>query len=43
MLARRLELLAEVKRLGKSLGIVEDVGYTCETAEHFYMAHILSR
>jgi len=40
MLTRRLELLQEVDRLGKSLKILEDVAYGCETAEQFYMAHI---
>eukprot|EP00959_Pyramimonas_sp_CCMP1952_P402311 8430678-Pyramimonas_sp.AAC.1 len=39
MLARRLELLAEVEKLARTLGVAEDVGYTCETAGHFYLLH----
>lgn len=43
MLARRLELLAEVERLARTLQIPEDVGYTCETAAHFWLLHVYSR
>eukprot|EP01117_Protostelium_nocturnum_P000116 TRINITY_DN1019_c0_g1_i4.p1 TRINITY_DN1019_c0_g1~~TRINITY_DN1019_c0_g1_i4.p1 ORF type:complete len:1386 (-),score=536.20 TRINITY_DN1019_c0_g1_i4:27-4184(-) len=43
MLARRLDLLNSVDRLAKSLGILDDVAYTCETAESFWMAHILPK
>ena len=32
VLAKRLELLEEVTRLQKSLGVPGDVAYTCETA-----------
>ncbi|RUP52306.1 LOW QUALITY PROTEIN: AAA domain-containing protein [Jimgerdemannia flammicorona] len=40
---RRLALLDEVGRLGKSLEIPGDHGYTCETAGYFYLYHVLSR
>ncbi len=43
MLMRRLELLSEVERLAKSLKIPEGVAYTCETAAHFWLLHVLSR
>ena len=43
MLARRLELLEEVERLARSLGVPDDVAYTCETASHFWLLHVLSR
>eukprot|EP00002_Diphylleia_rotans_P007289 TRINITY_DN1680_c0_g1_i2.p1 TRINITY_DN1680_c0_g1~~TRINITY_DN1680_c0_g1_i2.p1 ORF type:complete len:1430 (+),score=347.90 TRINITY_DN1680_c0_g1_i2:54-4343(+) len=43
MLQRRMEFLGEVERLAKSIGVQEDVGYTCETAGHFYLQHVLSR
>lgn len=43
MLARRLELLAEVQRLAVSLKVTEAVAYTCETAGHFWLLHVLSR
>lgn len=43
MLARRLELLTEVERLAQSLGVPDDVAYTCETASHFWLLHVLSR
>ena len=36
-LARRLQLLAQVQRLGVSLGVPGDVGYTCETADYFFI------
>ena len=43
MLLRRMELLAEVTRLAQSLKIPEGVEYTCETAGHFWLLHVLSR
>ena len=43
MLARRLELLAEVERLARSIAVPESVGYTCETAAHFWLLHVLAR
>ena len=43
MLARRLTLLAEVEKLARGFGVSEDVSYTCETAAHFWLLHILSR
>ena len=43
MLTRRLELLTEVERLAQTLGVPDDVAYTCETASHFWLLHVLSR
>ncbi|GBL77335.1 RNA helicase aquarius [Araneus ventricosus] len=43
VLAKRLELLNEVQRLQESLNVPGDVSYTCETAGHFYMYHVLAR
>lgn len=43
VLAHRLELLEEVGRLQQSLDVPGDVGYTCETAGHFYLHQILAR
>ncbi|KAK9820367.1 hypothetical protein WJX72_009525 [[Myrmecia] bisecta] len=43
MLARRLELLAEVEKMAKQLNVAEDVAYTCETAAHFWLLHVLAR
>ncbi len=43
MLERRLEHLQRVEKLGASLEIAEDVGYTCETAERFFLFHIQKR
>lgn len=40
---RRTACLAEVERLGQSLSIPGDFGYTCETAEYFNLHHIKSR
>ena len=34
VLAKRLELLDEVSRLQKSLGVQGDVAFTCETARY---------
>ncbi|CAK0785152.1 hypothetical protein CVIRNUC_008358 [Coccomyxa viridis] len=43
MLARRLELLAEVEKMAKQFNVAEDVSYTCETAAHFWLLHVLAR
>jgi len=43
MLQRRLTLLEEVAGLARSLGMSDDVAYTCETSGHFFLAHVLSR
>jgi len=43
VLAQRLELLQEVGRLQQSLKVTGDMSYTCETAEYFYMYHVLAR
>jgi len=43
MLQKRIELLGEVGRLANSLGVVGDVDYSCETAQHFYLFNVLSR
>ena len=43
MLIRRLELLREVEMLASCLGQPKDVAYTCETAGHFWLLHVLSR
>lgn len=43
MLARRLELLAEVARLARSLGVSSHAEFTCETAAHFWLLHVLAR
>ena len=42
-LARREQLLGQVQRLATSLNVVGDVGYTCETAEYFFLQHVQSR
>ena len=43
MLSRRLELLVKVERLGQTLDVAADVGYTCESAAHFFHSHVLAR
>eukprot|EP00210_Caulerpa_lentillifera_P003794 g3624.t1 len=43
MLQRRLALLSEIKRLAKGLNVSEDMAYSCETAGHFWLLHVLSR
>ena len=43
MLQRRLDLLAEVERMARIFGVSTDVAYTCETAKHFWLLHVLSR
>ncbi|ORX82702.1 P-loop containing nucleoside triphosphate hydrolase protein, partial [Anaeromyces robustus] len=41
-LEKRLELLAKVDKLAKSLNIPGEHGYTCETASYFYQYHIVN-
>lgn len=43
MLKRRLELLVRVETLGNTLDVTADVGYTCETAQYFYLSSVLAR
>lgn len=43
MLTRRLELLAEVEKMVRQFGITEGLSYTCETAGHFWLLHVLAR
>ncbi|CAE7636855.1 AQR [Symbiodinium pilosum] len=44
MLKRRIELLAKVERLADSLGLSgQDVAYTCENAQHFFLHHVRYR
>lgn len=43
MLQRRLEHLATVEKLAKSLDIKDEVSYTCETAERFFLFHVQKR
>ncbi|KAI1289575.1 RNA helicase aquarius [Halotydeus destructor] len=43
VLSKRLQLLDTVQKLAGSIGIEADVGYTCETASHFFLYHIYSR
>ncbi|KAJ1438592.1 hypothetical protein B484DRAFT_201589, partial [Ochromonadaceae sp. CCMP2298] len=42
-LSRRLQLLAQVQRLGASLGVAGDAGATCETAAYFRLQHVQAR
>ena len=42
-LARRLKLLEQVQRLGATLGVMGDVGSSCETAEYFYAESVKPR
>ncbi|KAF2076270.1 hypothetical protein CYY_002448 [Polysphondylium violaceum] len=39
----RLEQLSKVDRLAKSINIMDDVAYTCDTATQFFSYHVLSR
>ena len=39
-LARRIELLEQVQTLGRILGVIGDVGSSCETAEYFFLEQI---
>lgn len=43
VLTKRIELLGEVSRLQESLKVSGDVGYTCETAGHFFLYHVVAR
>ena len=43
MLARRMQLLTVVERMAASIGVAGDVAYTCETAAHFFLHHVLAR
>ena len=43
VLSHRLALLDAVQRLQQSLRVAGDAAYTCETAGHFFMQHVLSR
>ena len=43
MLKRRLDLLVKVEQLGATLDVASDVGYTCETAQYFYLSAVLAR
>ncbi len=36
-------VVLQVERLGKLLGVAGDSAYTCETAAHFWLLHVLSR
>lgn len=42
-LERRLTCLREVERLGVTMGVPGDVGYTCETAGYFHLHHIVAK
>ena len=43
MLERRLECLDEVARLATSLGLPDDVAYSCETSGLFFLQSVLSQ
>ncbi|XP_073987602.1 RNA helicase aquarius [Rhodnius prolixus] len=43
VLAKRLELLEDVDRLQKCLGVQGDMAYTCETARYFYLSVVYAR
>ncbi|RZF44564.1 hypothetical protein LSTR_LSTR001322 [Laodelphax striatellus] len=43
VLAKRLDLLTDVQRLQESLQVEGDQAYTCETAGHFFLYHVLAR
>lgn len=43
VLRRRLELLIQVGKLARSLGLDPGQGFTCESAEYFNFYHIISR
>ncbi|XP_035781501.1 RNA helicase aquarius-like [Anopheles albimanus] len=43
VLAKRIDLLGQVQQLQESLGVRGDVAYTCETAGHFYLYHVVAR
>ncbi|OLY78594.1 Intron-binding protein aquarius [Smittium mucronatum] len=42
-LLRRSYLLEKVSKLAEGLGVTGDVGYTCETANYFFISQILTR
>ena len=42
-LHRYAQVAGQVERLAKQLAVVEDVSYTCETAAHFWLLHVLAR
>ncbi|KAJ2200409.1 hypothetical protein IW144_001139 [Coemansia sp. RSA 522] len=42
-LERRTELLSRVQQLAESLKVAGDMGYTCETARFFFVAHVRMR
>lgn len=33
----------QVEKMAQQFGVQEDVSYTCETAGHFWLLHLLSR
>lgn len=33
----------QVEKLARQFGVAEEVAYTCETAAHFWLLHVLSR
>ena len=41
--AHALHLSIQVEKLARQFGVAEDVAYTCETAAHFWLLHVLSR
>lgn len=43
VLTKRIQLLEEVDLLQKSLNVLTEQAYTCETAMNFYMNHIVAR
>ncbi|BET02370.1 Aquarius homolog (Mouse) [Nesidiocoris tenuis] len=43
VLAKRIELLEDVERLQKCLGVEGDMAYTCETARYFYLSHVYAK
>lgn len=36
-------LMQQVEQMAKQFGVAEDVSYTCETAAHFWLLHVLAR
>jgi intron-binding protein aquarius len=42
MLQRRLQLLAEVEKLAVLMKAPTDLAYSCETAAHFWLLHVLA-
>ncbi len=35
--------MAQVERMAKQFKVAEDASYTCETAAHFWLLHVLAR